>query len=59
MTKSSFIYLSGVNPRSTCLSRLVRWARICGFSDAMFGVIAAFLNDVAGLFVAEIEAIEP
>jgi 60 kDa SS-A/Ro ribonucleoprotein len=29
-----------------------------GFSDAVFGVVAAFLGDDAGRFVAEVEAIE-
>jgi 60 kDa SS-A/Ro ribonucleoprotein len=29
-----------------------------GFSDAVFGVVAAFLGDDAGRFVAEIESVE-
>jgi 60 kDa SS-A/Ro ribonucleoprotein len=29
-----------------------------GFSDAVFGVVAAFLGDDAGRFVAEVEAVE-
>lgn len=30
---------------------------VCGFSDAVFGVISAFLTNDAGRFVAEIEAV--
>ena len=31
---------------------------IGGFSDAVFGVVAAFLAEDAGRFVAEVEAVE-